>query len=289
MTREQKLGLIIGFAVVLVFGVLIADHFSRARSEPLLTSDPVDEPLVIPRVGGLEPPARGSLPLLREPLAAAGRAPAADAGSGLDLGSIFGPVESDGGRSARSVAEAGGANTAGGSGSGVLPGFVRVGDEPLGAGVAPAEASAAAEPADAGPARVRTHRVREGENLYRIAERYYGNGHLWRRLATANGSLVTADGQVSEGAVLRIPSPDSISGASRPSRSARAAAAASPGTTVVGTYTVQRGDTLSEISQRLLGTVRRMDDLIEMNRGLIENADDIRVGMTLRYERGPEA
>ena len=33
LTREHKLALIIGFSLVLVVGVLISDHFSKARTQ----------------------------------------------------------------------------------------------------------------------------------------------------------------------------------------------------------------------------------------------------------------
>ncbi|MEO1365750.1 MAG: hypothetical protein AAFX50_01145, partial [Acidobacteriota bacterium] len=38
------------------------------------------------------------------------------------------------------------------------------------------------------PVRARTHEVKAGESLFRIAERYYGNGHLWRKLAEKHGT-----------------------------------------------------------------------------------------------------
>ena len=56
-----------------------------------------------------------------------------------------------------------------------------------------------------------------------------------------------------------------------------------------GLYTIKNGDTLSEISQELMGTMRRMNELIELNRDQINDADDIRVGMKLRYPRGQRA
>ena len=37
VTREHKLALIIGFSLVLVVGVLISDHFSKARSAQVAT------------------------------------------------------------------------------------------------------------------------------------------------------------------------------------------------------------------------------------------------------------
>lgn len=48
-----------------------------------------------------------------------------------------------------------------------------------------------------------THEVAEGDNLYRIAERYYGNGEKFRLIAEANG--LTADDAIQPGQVLRIP------------------------------------------------------------------------------------
>ena len=38
-----------------------------------------------------------------------------------------------------------------------------------------------------------------------------------------------------------------------------------------------------------MGTVRRMNELIELNKDQIQDADDIRVGMKLRYPRGQRA
>ncbi|MBI1382812.1 MAG: LysM peptidoglycan-binding domain-containing protein [Planctomycetaceae bacterium] len=46
------------------------------------------------------------------------------------------------------------------------------------------------------------------------------------------------------------------------------------------TYTVQRGDTLSEISQRILGTSKRIDDIVALNPGL--NPNNVPAGRVLR-------
>lgn len=50
-------------------------------------------------------------------------------------------------------------------------------------------------------------------------------------------------------------------------------------------YTVQPGDTLSQIAQKLLGSSRDTDRLFEMNRDVIGNIDALQVGMELRYPR----
>ncbi len=283
MTRELKLGLIAGFTVVLLFGVLLADHLSRARAEPLIMADVVDEPLLIPQV---DVPARvgsGSMPrgprvAVREPLPAGPvvepgveapreaveveplgpRVALGGAVAGSSIGSIFERVASAGPREALS-----------------LPGFEPVGRDAAAHAVVPTE-----------PERARTHEVKSGESLFRIAERYYGNGHLWRKLAERNRGVVGAEGGVGIGAVLTIPSKAELTGEA--GGSARVAVAP---TTVPEekTYVVKAGDTLSEISLKLLGTTKRMDELIAMNRDQIRDADDIRVGMKLRYRSGPSA
>lgn len=283
VTRELKLSLIAGFTVVLLFGVLLADHLSAARAEPLIVADVIDEPLVIPRV---DIPARvgvGALPsrprvAVREPSAVprVGEpllspadpvvgspvvGPSVAAGStgsvGTELESIFERVASAGPREVVS-----------------LPGFEAVERDERPRAVVPAE-----------PARARTHEVKPGESLFRIAERYYGNGHLWRSLAQRNAGAVGADGGVGVGVVLTIPSKEELAGGGRSS----VTRAAPPPIVEEKVYVVASGDTLSEISLKLLGTTKRMDELLAMNRDRIRDADDIRVGMKLRYRAGPSA
>lgn len=280
VTREQKLGLIAGFTVVLLFGVLLADHLSRARAEPLIVADQIDEPLVIPtpgevpaRMGSQSLPARPrvviSEPVPMEPVmrpagdAAVGGVreplinPERVASVGASIESIFERVASAGPRQAVS-----------------LPMFEPVGRD--------GGSSAAPAPAE----RARTHEVKSGESLFRISERYYGNGHLWRKLAERNRGVVDADGGVGIGAVLTIPSKASLTGEAGASAPVAVARTTGP---VEKTYVVKAGDTLSEISMKLLGTTKRMDELIAMNRDQIRDADDIRVGMKLRYRAGPSA
>lgn len=48
MTRDQKLALIVGFSVVLLVGILISDHFSRARNAQVTKVDP-SEPVRVAR------------------------------------------------------------------------------------------------------------------------------------------------------------------------------------------------------------------------------------------------
>ncbi|MEL6797162.1 MAG: LysM peptidoglycan-binding domain-containing protein [Planctomycetota bacterium] len=281
MTRELKLSLIAGFTVVLLFGVLLADHLSTARAEPLIVADVIDEPLIVPRV---DVPARvgQALPTqprvavrepvdispIAEPATGPLREPAGTASGGVRVAD----VDRSGRASIDSIFER--VVSAGPRESVMLPGFERVERGAASRSVVPTE-----------PVRARTHEVKAGESLFRIAERYYGNGHLWRKLAERNAGVVGDDGGVGIGAVLTIPSKEELEGGAV-AASPRVAPTPVPEEKV---YVVAAGDTLSEISLKLLGTTKRMDELLAMNRDQIRDADDIRVGMKLRYRAGPSA
>ena len=48
-------------------------------------------------------------------------------------------------------------------------------------------------------------------------------------------------------------------------------------------YTVRRGDTLSEISQQVMGTSKKTQVLIDLNKDVMPNPDRIRPGMVLQF------
>jgi len=52
---------------------------------------------------------------------------------------------------------------------------------------------------------MRTHTVVKGDNLYRIARKYYGNGTKWREIRSANKHLISSPQDLKPGMVLRIP------------------------------------------------------------------------------------
>ncbi|MBN1418304.1 MAG: LysM peptidoglycan-binding domain-containing protein, partial [Planctomycetes bacterium] len=47
-------------------------------------------------------------------------------------------------------------------------------------------------------------------------------------------------------------------------------------------YTVESGDTLGDVSQRLLGTCKRWPEILEANKGLMKTDRDLREGMKIR-------
>ncbi|WP_432799412.1 LysM peptidoglycan-binding domain-containing protein [Poriferisphaera sp. WC338] len=131
------------------------------------------------------------------------------------------------------------------------------------------------------------HTVKSNENLYRIAQKYYGNGDLWRKIAKANPKNVNSDGHVRSGIKLIIPRqpkaeltfvPVTNEGARRTVVTPQIRLSASSANTIK----VSPGDTLSELSQKHLGSVRHWKKLLQANKDQMQNASDLRSGMTLK-------
>jgi nucleoid-associated protein YgaU len=65
-------------------------------------------------------------------------------------------------------------------------------------------ASTAATAADAPPA-ARTYTVAAGDNLSKIAKRFYGNSNKWKRIFEANRDTIENPDLIYPGQVLKIP------------------------------------------------------------------------------------
>lgn len=289
MTREHKLALILGFSVVLVVGVLISDHFSSATAARL--DDLADETASIGAIDQTHAsapirtaPSAGTLPggfaidgepeiaaatpeqpvfssgseallhemrrswILENAVPAAeldGPAPA-DPAASTPINALFKPVEST--RQAESIPE---------------PTII----------LSPAAGS------DQNPGAVPTksHRVAEDESLWSIAQRYYGDGALYARLAAFNRDVVGDDDTIHVGTTLRIPPKSALTG-EKPAPTAAPRQAPTAATT--RKYTVAEGDTLGGIAQRLLGSSRRWKEIVELNG--IEDPDVVPVGTKLK-------
>ena len=118
------------------------------------------------------------------------------------------------------------------------------------------------------------HVVKEGETLYDIAVAVYGpgKGHKWKIIQEANKYKITNGHMIRPGLRLLIP----------PLESSAADMVLTP---VLGAddgrnYTVQPGDTLSDISLRKLGTSRRWREIMRLN-GLASEMS-LRPGMILK-------
>jgi LysM repeat protein len=109
----------------------------------------------------------------------------------------------------------------------------------------------------------RRHMVAAGDDLWSLAERYYGNGREWRKIAAANPTVLTGGpDRLQVGWRLKIPDLD----------------AGVAGDRVI---TVRRGDTLSSIAKRELGTAARWTDIFHANRAQLGDPDQLAVGMRL--------
>ncbi len=116
--------------------------------------------------------------------------------------------------------------------------------------------------------RIGSYTVRRGDTLSEIAQRQLGTQARWRELLALNPGLDPQ--RLREGQTLRLPA-----GPAAPSSSPATPApdpvkepARGRSTERSPLYTVQPGDTLSEVAQRELGASGRWSEIVELNPGL---------------------
>ncbi|MGA5873988.1 LysM peptidoglycan-binding domain-containing protein [Streptomyces cinereoruber] len=153
------------------------------------------------------------------------------------------------------------------------------------AAVTPAQDTA--ETAGTQRAAERTYTVRDtrpAESLWSIAEKLYGHGELYTKIAEANegrtmqgGAVFHADAPIQPGWVLTLPDTPRVD---VPEPSA--------GPATAETYTVRGGDTLWKVAEDQLGDGERYEELFEANRGArqpdgsrLTDPDEIQAGLTL--------
>ena len=247
MTRENKLALVVGFGLILLVGILISDHFSTARNqEAAELTQAVDQT----DSGRWEDP---DLIALRSGQSEAPTSPQA----GGQHRTWREPEPGNGVRAVDPISERPGAT-------------IEMGRQvPRGVG---------ADRDQAETTTYRFHDVRRGESLTSICRHYYGDISLLAELARFN-SIDNTDA-LPIGRRLRIPEagdlvrgrqaePQQSDQASLPPRSPN-------------NYTVQEGDNLSTIAQRMLGSSRRYLAIYELNRDVLDSPDDLKPGMVLR-------
>lgn len=296
MTREHKLALIVGFSLVLVLGVLLSDHFSKARNmdpaiaaaqagqagqfgaaNPLVAvtppvtlppTNPVQQQHIVvapPRLRGDEPSPSPSV-LQRSTVDIVTAVPRSE----LENRSIPGTP----------------------SPNAALAGIDETPIENL---------PNSALPVSRQP--LRRHEVKEGDSIYRIASSAYGDGNLWTKIRDypGNKGKIGENGSMREGVTLLLPPSDVLLGKAVLA-SERVGGSSSisetPGlprsdpqselkpeskTPVkTATYTVKAGDTLASIARRKLGSAGKVQDLIDLNRSTLSDPDDLKIGMVLK-------
>ena len=143
---------------------------------------------------------------------------------------------------------------------------------------------AADEPVEV-PSGLQLHVVEEGETLRTIAGSWYGDEAMAMALASHNN--LPDPNRLVVGTRLLMPTPDPGPAPVRTVTMGQTNAPPQPTARPepLEVYTVQPGDTLSQIAQKLLGSSRDTERLFEMNRDVIGNIDALQVGMELRYPR----
>lgn len=303
MTREHKLSLILGFAVVLVVGVLLSDHLSGARTAQPDQIDPATNLALLDDASRrvTEPPSLVLVDPRGRPvnIAPAGlQAPAAPVGDQLASGeratpspfsdsTMFKPVtqdEADPSRLAHLKEQLAGTFNDLANGHGPQPAAVIEQAPPtLKMATRPEPTRSNNQPTTSGA--MKTYTVRANDTLWAIAQRTLGDGFRHKELAELNRDRIGPEGELRVGATLRLPT-DALMADAAPSPANRTApkesAAKAAPAKATSTYTVKPGDTLGVISQRLLGTSRRYRDILEANRNLLDDADSLRAGMVLK-------
>jgi nucleoid-associated protein YgaU len=256
VTKESKLALIIGFVLVLVVGVLVSDHFSKAQQMALDTGARDDESTRTPiaELGPRETQAIGN---------AFDRPIAQNNASAPDP--IHQPVTIDN-TNPRSILDDAIEYVENKAQNTILPkaaDFTKKTPEKQ-----PDPITMLPEP------KRETYTVRAGDTLIGISRRYLGDGDRWKEIEALNADLLGPDSMLQVGMKLELP------GDARILTLGSRDSGKSSGETGSRTYTVKTGDTLGEIAYKLLGTSKRADEIVKLNQ--LKSADTIYIGMTLK-------
>ncbi len=310
MTRESKLALMIAVTLILLVGVLLSDHLSGARTAefdepaqrqavntPLAGLPGAAEPMPIPvtlptAVTRQDAPASLVIPRDSQPLEISQGITVAAAEPGIVGRAIEGltnTVNSTNWTEAPTlIAPTGGgreepkpaAPTLQDLFEPVTPQNATIAPNPTRTTPTHAVPEPEQRPANRPVANFRTHTVVEGDSLYRLAARYLGDGNKWPQLQKLNADQLGDSENVQVGMVLKIEQAETV-----PTRTAAPTPASKPAATKpeparTREYVVLRGDNLGKISLKLLGTSRRMDEIVKLNN--LKDPDDIRVGQSLK-------
>lgn len=143
--------------------------------------------------------------------------------------------------------------------------------------------------------------IQEGDTLYELARQFYKDPKHWKALQAYNRDRLTKDGQPRAGGRIFVPPLDTLLGrpstqiasadlpalvtpkkeqaSKEPAKKDQPKQAVKPAAKPA-TYKVQKNDTLTSIAQRMLGSQKRVNDLIKANPGV--DPENMKVGTELR-------
>lgn len=128
------------------------------------------------------------------------------------------------------------------------------------------------------------HIVQRGETLRSICLVFYGDSGLAGGVAQWN-NLQNPDA-IEIGSAIALPSRASLIASSMtipPLPKFNSVTKNNTPVKTMGTYTVKKGDTLSEIAQKVMGTAKKTQLLIDVNKDVMPNPNRIRPGLVLRF------
>jgi len=127
--------------------------------------------------------------------------------------------------------------------------------------------------------------VQPGETFASIALKFFGSRSKADVIASAN-PLVDPT-RIKAGRVIRIPrDPNNIQGKPTTKAPTPRVETAAPG--AARTHAVEKGDTLTGISQKYYGTIKRIDLILGANRNVLNKAEDLRPGQVLQIPPAPQ-
>lgn len=288
MTRETKVGLLVGMGIILLIGIVVSDHLSKVQQQPpanftdmsretfdslitnnrsnsLPSSVPVptparatlmDRPDPMPLPSEVITPVEARPGMVEETARHRYQPPATSSFSPEPTEPSRVPEAQPRIRRTQDMSEEQAIASNNTRDRIVPPMAVRIDPQPRTTGM--------------------YHTVASGENLYLIAKRYYGDGELWRLIRDANPRLVQDNGTIMLSSRLLIPSKQQVQ------QHRNDATLSRPAVSVQRQITVESGDTLSELAKKHLGSAGDWDELLAANSDKITRPEELRVGMTLR-------
>jgi nucleoid-associated protein YgaU len=308
MTRETKIGLLVGLAFIIVIGILLSDHLNTTNDPPAAhiaqVGDNVRQGMTTPGQPS-EPPITSAPAVVtpQQPVQTAGElaprpqpvqviainGPAAGSQPPVNIQQTTPPAQVDHGQAqAQATPEQQQQNPQPQPDSdlvirqatGVLADAARQGGEPL-VGISQT------------PGGPREYTVQPGDTLSQIAQKVYGSSKKANRelIIRANPSLQANPDLIVAGKAYVIPPLENTPAPALVSQNTAQAA----GQRIVPSgqpeywYTVKEGDNLWKISTEQLGSAAAIPAIKELNKEALRGTDIVRVDMKLRLPAKPLA
>lgn len=136
--------------------------------------------------------------------------------------------------------------------------------------------------------RGQTYTVQQGDSLWSLAERFYGEGRRWKKIHEANRDVLPSSTNVPVGVVLVIPAVEAPSAGVLPAKlSVEASTVPSPIRPAGATHTVERGQTLYQIALKHYGDGSLWRIIYDANRDRIPAPKRLPVGAVLVIPAAP--